>query len=46
MYERLYLKAKETDADIIGCNFRHEYTDIQYVFRQQYSDSKEETSAD
>jgi glycosyltransferase involved in cell wall biosynthesis len=42
MYERLYLKAKETDADIIGCNFRHEYTDIQYVFRQQYSDSKEE----
>lgn len=42
MYERLYLKAKETDADIVGCNFRHEYTDIQYVFRQQYSDSKEE----
>lgn len=42
MYERLYLKAKETDADIIGCNFRHEYTDIQYVFHQQYSDSKEE----
>ena len=42
MYERLYLKAKETDADIIGCNFRHEYTDKQYVFRQQYSDSKEE----
>lgn len=42
MYERLYLKAKETDADIVGCNFLHEYTDIQYVFRQQYSDSKEE----
>ena len=42
MYERLYLKAKETDGDIVGCNFRHDYTDIQYVFRQQYSDSKEE----
>ena len=42
MYERLYLKAKETDADIVGCNFRHEFTDIQYVFRQQYADSKEE----
>ena len=42
MYERLYRKAKETDADIVGCNFLHEYTDIQYVFRQQYSDSKEE----
>lgn len=42
MYERLYRKAKETDADIVGCNFRHEYTEIQYVFHQQYADSKEE----
>ena len=42
MYERLYLKAKETDADIVGCNFRHELTDIQYDFHQQYADSKEE----
>ena len=42
MYERLYQKAKETDADIVGCNFRHEFSDIQYDFHQQYSDSMEE----
>ena len=42
MYERLYMKAKETDADIMGCNFRHEFTDIQYDFHQQYADSMEE----
>jgi glycosyltransferase involved in cell wall biosynthesis len=42
MYERLYRKAKENDADIVGCNFRHEFTDIQYVFHQQYADSMEE----
>ena len=42
MYERLYRKAKETDADIVGCNFRHEFTDIQYVFHQQYADSMED----
>ena len=42
MYERLYMKAKETDADIVGCNFRHEFTDIQYVFDQQYADTMEE----
>lgn len=42
MYERLYLKAKETNADIVGCNFRHEFTDIQYDFHQQYADTIEE----
>ena len=42
MYERLYQKAKETDADIVGCNFRHEFSDIQYDFHQQYSESMEE----
>ena len=42
MYERLYRKAKETDADIVGCNFRHEFSDIQYNFRQQYSNSMED----
>ena len=42
MYEKLYLKAKETDADIIGCNFRHEFSDIQYDFHQQYADNMEE----
>lgn len=42
MYERLYKKAKETDADIVGCNFRHEFTDQQYDFHQQYANSIEE----
>ena len=42
MYERLYNKATETDADIVGCNFRHEFSDKQYVFQQQYADSVEE----
>lgn len=42
MYERLYIKAKETNADIVGCNFRHEYFDIQYDFHQQYANSIEE----
>jgi len=42
MYERLYRKAKETNADIVGCNFRHEFTDIQYDFHQQYADTMEE----
>ena len=42
MYERLYLKAQETNADIVGCNFRHEFTDIQYDFYQQYADTIDE----
>ncbi len=42
MYERLYNKAKETDADIVGCNFRHEFSDTQYDFHQQYSNTIEE----
>lgn len=42
MYERLYLIAKETDADIVGCNFRHEFPDMQYEFHQQYDNNLEE----
>ncbi len=42
MYERLYNKAKETDADIVGCNFRHEFSDTQYDFHQQYTNTVEE----
>lgn len=42
MYEQLYKKAKETDADIVGCNFKHEFTDSQYDFHQQYADTMEE----
>ena len=41
MCERLYYKAKETDADIVGCNFRHEFSDKQYDFHQQYADTIE-----
>lgn len=42
MYERLYQIAKETDADIVGCNFRHEFSNLQYDFHQQYADNMEE----
>lgn len=42
MFERLYHKAKETDADIVGCNFRHEFYNTQYIFHQQYADTMEE----
>lgn len=42
MYERLYHKAKETDADIVGCNFRHEFANMQYDFHQQYADTMNE----
>lgn len=42
MYEKLYRKAKETDADIVGCNFRHEFKDVQYNFHQQYANTIEE----
>lgn len=42
MYEQLYHKAKETNADIVGCNFRHEFSDIQYDFHQQYAATMEE----
>ena len=41
MLERLYHKAKETNADIVGCNFRHEFSDKQYDFHQQYADTIE-----
>lgn len=42
MLEKLYLKAKETDADIVGCNVTHEYKKYQRVFRQNYSDDMDE----
>ena len=42
MYERLYLIAKETDADIVGCNFIHEFPNMQYEFHQQYANNIEE----
>ncbi len=37
MLELLYTKAKETNADIVGCNVIHEYQNYQRIFRQSYS---------
>ena len=42
MLEKLYAKAKETNADIVGCNITHEYQRSQSIFRQDYSDSMDE----
>ena len=42
MMELLYLKAKETDADIVGCNITHEYATCQKIFRQHYSSSMDD----
>ncbi len=42
MYERLYVYAKETNSDIVGCNFRHEFLDIQYDYIQPYAENIEE----
>ena len=42
MLERLYLKAKETNADIVGCNVTHEYRKYHSIFRQSYSDDMDE----
>ena len=42
MLELLYSKAKETDADIVGCNVTHEYRTRQRIFKQSYSDDVEE----
>jgi len=42
MMELLYNKAKETNADIVGCNITHEYADSQRIFSQSYSDEMDE----
>lgn len=42
MLEKLYLKAKETDADIVGCNVTHEYGSYKRIFSQNYSDDMDE----
>lgn len=42
IYERLYQKAKETNADIVGCNFRHEFSNMQYDFCQNYANDMED----
>jgi len=42
MMELLYKKARETDADIVGCNVTHEYGTYRYVFKQKYCNSIDE----
>lgn len=42
MLELLYTKAKETNADIVGCNLTHEYGNYQRVFKQNYSGDVDE----
>lgn len=42
MLELLYSKAKEMDADIVGCNVTHEYGTRQSIFKQSYSGNVEE----
>ena len=42
MMELLYVKAKETNADIVGCNVTHEYHSYKRIFKQNYSDKMDE----
>ncbi len=42
MLELLYKTAKETNADIVGCNLTHEYGNYQCVFKQSYSGDVDE----
>ena len=42
MMELLYQKAKESDADIVGCNVTHEYSGYQRIFKQKYSNKMDE----
>ena len=42
MLELLYTKAKETDADIVGCNITHEYKTYQKIFRQTYFETMDD----
>ena len=42
MYESLYEQAKKTEADIVGCNIYHEYSDKRSILQQQYAKSVNE----
>lgn len=42
MYEKLFNKAKETKADIIGCNICHEYSNRKSYFIQHYGRTVDE----
>ena len=39
MYENLYRKAKYTDADIVGCDITHEYSNYKTIYRQKYGNT-------
>lgn len=41
MYEKMYNKAKEEDADIVGCDFYYEYTNYQEYCWQNFDTSAE-----
>lgn len=41
MMDLLYRKAKETDADIVGCNVTHEYSNYKRIFKQTYANTIE-----
>ncbi len=41
-YELLYSKAKEHNADIVGCDIRHEYPNYHYDVHQRYADTIED----
>ncbi|MBS9768167.1 MAG: glycosyltransferase family 2 protein [Flavobacteriaceae bacterium] len=42
MVSSLYKKAKETDADIVGCDFYKSYKERDICFKQEYSEDIEE----
>ena len=42
MLEKLYEKAEETHADIVGCNLMREYQNYKCVFKQAYSGDVDE----
>lgn len=42
MYELLYNKAKETNADILGCNLCHEYPNRKSIHIQKYGKTKDD----
>lgn len=42
MLELLYQKAKESNADIVGCNVTHEFFNYQRIYKQNYSDNMDD----
>ncbi len=42
MMEKLFEKAEENHADIVGCNVTHEYRNYKRIFSQDYSDDMDE----